>query len=332
MLVLLFGCLLLQVPPLLTFELVRTRFSWAHYWRPWLAYLATVFGTGLLVFWGIFVFSNLTNPVFQPQRPAREIRCRLDSATAARTVQGCLAQRGYEIDKRQLFVFDTVPKGDTVAELGLASYRKSHGGWRLGWSGARRTAPLLDLQLLSSVKPAETIITLNPETGGLLSREGAAEWVAAADALATAATNADSSAGAGIEQSESKEQETSGGTGRSTTTNAGGLEVSASLGQNLIAPGRYESTTIEKPEQPWAWQKTRLLIIRGNTGKVWRTGLNGLAGITVAVLKDPAGNTALQIVDDPTNAIPAGPFLYRIVQFTTDGFILDNGETLKRQP
>jgi hypothetical protein len=183
---LLFGFALLQVPSLLTFELVQARFSWAHYWRPWLAYLATVAGTGLLVFWGIFVFSNLTYPILQPQRPAREIRCRLDLETAARIVQSCLRQRGYDSDNQQFFVFDTVPKGDTVAELRLPLYRRSHANWRLGWSGARRTAPLLDFQLLSSVRPPETVITLNSDAGALLSREGAQEWIEAADAVAAA--------------------------------------------------------------------------------------------------------------------------------------------------
>ncbi len=188
---LLFAFVLLQTPPLLTFSLVKARYSWAQYWRPWLAYLVTVFGTGLFVFFGMGVFSSLTLPIRQKPRQAREIRCHLDYGTAAAIVQGCLMQRGYESVDQQYFAFDTVPKGNLVAELRLALYRKTHGEWRLGWRGARRTASLLNLQILSSVRPAETVITLNADAGGLLSEEALQEWTASADALAAAVKQKD---------------------------------------------------------------------------------------------------------------------------------------------
>ena len=190
-LALLLGLVFLQWPPLAVFGLVRERFSWRHYWRPWLAYLATVIGTGLTVFFGILTLSNLTyystEVIGQAQRQPREIRCRLDLETAVRTAGSCLRQRGYEPGEQELFAFDMVPNGNTVAQLQLLPYRKSGPEtWRLGWSGMRRTSPLLGLQLLSSVKAAETVITINTDAGRLLSRQAAQEWLAVADALAAA--------------------------------------------------------------------------------------------------------------------------------------------------
>jgi predicted Ser/Thr protein kinase len=190
-LALLFGFVLLQLPPLLTFGMVRARFTWAYYWRPWLGYIGTVAGTGLLVFWGIFALSYLTyfstDGISLPQRQTREIRCPMDLDAAVRVVGSCLRQRGYQSGEQKLFAFDAIPKGDTVAQLQLEPYQKSGPAWRLGWSGMRRVSPPLDLQFLSTTKPAETVITLNPDAGRFLSREAALEWLESADAITAAA-------------------------------------------------------------------------------------------------------------------------------------------------
>jgi hypothetical protein len=76
------------------------RFSWEHYWRPWLAFLGTVTGSGLVVFWGIFFYSSpflqISAAGAELRLQNREIRSSLNVAVVKATVSDCVLKPGYQ--------------------------------------------------------------------------------------------------------------------------------------------------------------------------------------------------------------------------------------------
>jgi hypothetical protein len=188
----LFGFGLLEFPPWIVLGWGRARFSWAHYWRPWLGFLATMAGSGLVVFWGIFSYSSaflqIAEAGVEPRPQNLEIRSRLDVGAVQPDVGRCFLRRGYALCGLADFSFDAVPKGLPVGQVRLLQFRKPSpfDRWRFTWHGMQRISPFFVVQLLSSQKPAETLITINIASGHLLGRVATNDGQALLDAVATA--------------------------------------------------------------------------------------------------------------------------------------------------
>jgi hypothetical protein len=95
-----FGLGCLQFPALAVLGWGGGRFSGEHYWRPWLAFLGTVTGSGLVVFWGIFFYSSpflqISAAGAELRLQNREIRSSLNVAVVKATVSDCVLKPGYQ--------------------------------------------------------------------------------------------------------------------------------------------------------------------------------------------------------------------------------------------
>ena len=182
----------LQFPAWAVLGWGRASFSWAHYWRPWLAFIATMAGSGLVVFWGIFLYSSIfflmpaSGAELSPEN--REIRSGLNVGAVRSTVLDCVFKAGYQPCGSDSFAFDTVPKGVTVAQVQRLQYWKpsTFDRWRFTWRGMQRISPQFVVQLLWTEKPVETVITINAGSEHVFGREAAKNWQALLDAVKAA--------------------------------------------------------------------------------------------------------------------------------------------------
>ena len=164
---LLVGFGLLQFPPWIVLGWGRARFSWAHYWRPWLAFFGTMTGSGLVAFLGLFTYSSaflhITEAGAAPKPQQQEVRSTLDVDAVQSALGGCLLRRGFFPCSVAYFSFDAVPKGARLGQIRLLQYWKPNpfDRWRFTWRGVQRITPFFVVQLISSEKPAETLITIN---------------------------------------------------------------------------------------------------------------------------------------------------------------------------
>jgi hypothetical protein len=191
-----FGALIgfgfLQFPVFSVLGWGRASFSWAHYWRPWLAFFATMAGSGLVVFLGIFLYSSTF--LLAPARGAglgpqnREIRTNLQVDAVKSTVLECVLKAGYQPCGYDLFAFEAVPKGATLAQVQRLQYWKPSpfDRWRFTWRGMQRISPHFIVQLLSSEHPVETVLTINAGSERLFGREASKDWQALLDAVEAA--------------------------------------------------------------------------------------------------------------------------------------------------
>jgi tRNA A-37 threonylcarbamoyl transferase component Bud32 len=186
---LLAGFGLLQFPPWIVLGWGRARFSWAHYWRPWLAFFGTMTGSGLVAFVGLFTYSSallhITDAGAAPKPQQLELRSTQDVDAAQSALGGCFIRRGFFPCSLAHFSLDAVPKGARLGQARLLQYWKPNpfDRWRFTWRGVQRTSPFFVVQLISSEKPAESLITVDVASAPRFASAAAKDEQALLDAV-----------------------------------------------------------------------------------------------------------------------------------------------------
>jgi hypothetical protein len=156
-------------------ETARYRNTWAHHWQPVVVLSLAV----LLPLPVVHLLTGMTSlrlhqtesgwwaPGFDTQRvrvPNRQWHVDAGLETVMARLDQWAREHDYAIHVRGSWSLDRLEDGQTVGQVGLfeARPRSIFTGWRLTWNGPRRLVPALGIVCICSVRPAESIIKVDP--------------------------------------------------------------------------------------------------------------------------------------------------------------------------